>query len=156
MEKFALVDIIQQPFHSFKEICVSILTTMNAPGIFELLQSGHIFLCPGDHPKQQAGRKILRQGIVKGPKYLAKLLQTSNLTLYNSLKARVVPLCSADECAEVIGKSAMNLRQELGPLHIKLNPPKDIFRTWFDQIFNIAFFVSTGKRMCVNPHLREV
>jgi hypothetical protein len=159
LKSLALVKLIERPFHSNADSCVSILTTMTAPHMFKNLRHGLVCFNPGDLPAYRTARNILRQGVLQSPKHLASLLEMSSKELFAKLVsiAKLDGVSDADMYDE-IGKAAMNIRPELGVLHIKINPIKDIFRAWFDQLFNPVYCAAhKGKKlMNANPSMREM
>jgi hypothetical protein len=157
MDAFALIDTISLSFHSYADALVSIMTTLSAPHMLSSLRKRNVVICPGDHPKQKHARKLIWQVLNVSPEYFSSLCKIADAKMYESLCQTARDDGVVEESlGKEIGLAATHLYQELGPLHIKINPPKDIFRTWFDLFFNPVYFAATGKPLSLTPPLREV
>lgn len=153
------IDTLNQPFHSYENICTAILRWLLVPPIFNALASDVVMIMPGDWPAQELERNIIQQGWLKSPEYLAQLFQSANKDLYDKLHKWISSEYSLTEDIEIqkqIGNAAMNIWTELGPLHIRINPPKDIFKKWYDILYNPLYHSVHGNTMPINPHMREI
>jgi len=154
MNNFAVIDVLQQNFKSYKSFCISLLTMLNTPEIFDLLDSGIVMLSPGDFPKSNFERFLIRQGVIKDPAYLASLLKTADPQRFNILVCYLklkFQMSDASDEAETqimnpIGMAALRIRIELGPLHCKINPAKDFSQcsVWFDCLLCPLYFMCSG------------
>ena len=75
-----LLDLLEQMFHSYRDVARSILRQLCEPTIFRALREGHVVFSVGDYPKQNMERILLLAGRnhEHGPLHLAKLFRTAD------------------------------------------------------------------------------
>jgi hypothetical protein len=164
MRNVLVMDILVQQFKSYLEFGRSILRQLVDKIIFEMLEAGYLLPSVGDFPKYARESMLLLQGDGRhpegtrgGPAYLGELLRACDATLWQ----RLVDLQGMADWEEEkilyrVGSVAMGIVQEMGPLHIKINPCKDAGEFWRTVFLGPLFFKATGKQMQANMHLRQI
>jgi hypothetical protein len=157
MKNYTHLKTLPQGYKKYDEFARSIMTQMEAPHQLASLRRGEVKVRPADYPGHQYEFNIINQGVIQSPEKLSALFREADPSLFEKLKSTALADgVDAGDVDKEIGKAALNIQQEVGPLHIKLNPPKDIFRAWYDILFNPVFFDATGGCMAINPPLREI
>lgn len=154
-----LIDILEQKFHSYRDMGCSILRQLAEPTVFAALNAGHVILSVGDYPKQNMQRTFIDSGHnhPDGPIHLARLLDACNPAMFARALAANGLLGDPDG-ALTLAKAAMNIFQVQGPLHCRINPTKD-FGAFFRDIMVMPLYVLIHNRKTKPPEqlrLREV
>jgi hypothetical protein len=163
MQDVLLMDILPQPFKSYLDMARSILRQLASAPLFSHLEANYIVVSVGDWPKQHHERIFLLQGDgrgdsiseYKGASYLGHLFYIADPDLFLNIMDRHA-MENLDCAKERIGKAAMNIHQELGPLHLKINPVKDFGMFWFEILLSPLHFSATNTKLKAKPHLRQI
>ena len=131
-----ILDIVAQDFKSFAETGTALLTQLSVGPVWEYLEKNWSIQV-ADFPAWRNMYHLIIQGvdtdIRKGdPEQLAALLEISNPALFARLVEKYA--CTRIDIATRITR----IYPVLGPLHIKINPPKNTFNWWRDILFIIT------------------